>query len=1158
MQAADNQIGNFEFLKDHDPIFLQLASMAEAVFARDPNTTLIKLRQLGEAFARDMAARCGITFDEQAKQADLLYRLNRQVGLDNEVRELFHTLRIEGNKATHGFHTQHREAMNGLKLARVLAIWFHRTFGPNGDKFKPGPFVPPKDPSLCLRELQKQIEQLKASLTDANQEIESSHELAELVAREKKEFEVLAEKMDEDARTFEALASENEAKLANMQADYEKQLQALRDQLDAKAVRAATKNARKASGQVDLNEELTRILIDQQLIAAGWEADTQELTYSKGARPEPRKNKAIAEWPTVGRQSADYVLFSGMTPIAVVEAKRENVNVAGKIPQAERYAAGFRIEGDHYAAWRLAGQNRAWTDGDSGTFQIPFVYSCNGKPFVKQLKEKSGTWFRDVRASANLKKPLQGFHSPEGLLDRLARSKTEAHDALRNEGFAYLKLRDYQEKAIRKVEEGLEAGKTECLLAMATGTGKTRTIIGLMYRLLKAERFKRILFLVDRNTLGTQAQDFFDEAPLEQNSPLSKIYNIAELGDMAPEAETRIQVATVQAMVKRLFRSDNSLCVDEFDCIIVDEAHRGYTLDQEMTDGEIEFRDQAQYLSTYRRVLDWFDAVKIGMTATPAKHTTDIFGKPVYTYTYREAVADDWLRDHEPPIRYRTYLSENGIQFEKGETVEVVNMKSGEVDTAELEDEQNFEIDSFNRRVIADDFNRVICEALAEELDPFGEEKVLIFCVTDLHADKVKTQLDKQFKKLYGEDYNEKAVRKITGASDQVDKLIRRFKRERYPSIAITVDLLTTGVDVPRICHLVFLRRVRSRILYEQMVGRATRKCDEIGKTEFKIYDPVDLYAALDEVSTMKPIVKNPNISLDQLIQELLNPDCHAALADAEHSHADDVLDQINQKVLRVLRKAHKKAERNDKVRDKLNELEGIWGVEPAELHRHFHEIGPEKAAEFLRTHAGFVQQLDDVKTLIGTDSHPIISHHEDELIGKEQNFGVHERPGDYLQEFSEFVKSHLNESIALSTVVNRPKDLTRKQLKEVRLYLDQNGFPESSLKAAWRGETNQEIAAGIVGYIRQAAIGEALIPFDRRVEAAMEKIHSMRHWTTVQRKWLDRLAKQLNYEMVLDQQTVNDIFSNDGGANRLNIILHKQLEPVLETLSASLWNEAV
>ena len=192
-----------------------------------------------------------------------------------------------------------------------------------------------------------------------------------------------------------------------------------------------------------------------------------------------------------------------------------------------------------------------------GTFQVPFVYSCNGRPLIRQSLEASGTWHRDVRHHANLARPLEGFHTPQGLVDQLKRSRIDAEARLEREGFAYLGLRDYQQKAVSAVEAALAAGQNQCLLAMATGTGKTRTIIGLIYRLLKAERFRRILFLVDRTALGTQATDVFNEAPLEQNQPLSKIYNIAELGDMAAEAETRVQVATVQAMVKRIFGSDN-------------------------------------------------------------------------------------------------------------------------------------------------------------------------------------------------------------------------------------------------------------------------------------------------------------------------------------------------------------------------------------------------------------------------------------------------------------------------------------------------------------------------------------------------------------------------------------------------------------------------
>jgi type I restriction enzyme R subunit len=1155
-----DEMSNFAFLQEHDPLFCQLATSAESAFASDPNTTLIKLRQLGEALAQDLAARCGIEFDDKTSQADLLFKLNREIRLDTYVIELFHTLRIEGNRATHQFKTQHKEALDGLRVARALAIWFHQAFGKQGSSFKAGPFIAPTDPSLQLRELTVQIDQLKAKLQDANEQVETNQQLIQLTASEKEQYAVLAEQMDAEARIFEQMAQEHEQQLRQERQAFEDRLQAMQTELETRgqASQEICASIKKATAELSLNEELTRILIDQQLIAAGWQADTEELTYQKGARPEKGKNKAIAEWPTKGKQAADYVLFAGLTPIAVVEAKRENVNVPGKISQAERYSRGFSPIANMQTAWRLQGRTIAWPDHEDGHYQIPFVYSCNGRPFVKQLAEQSGTWFRDVREVFNIAKPLSDFHSPDGLLDRLQRSKTAAEDKLRQEGFAYLRLRDYQEEAVQAVEVALANNQHNCLLAMATGTGKTRTIIGLMYRFLKAERFKRILFLVDRTALGQQAIDAFNDSPLEQNQTLSKIYNVAELGDMAAEAETRIQVATVQAMVKRIFQSDNPPNIDTYDCLIVDEAHRGYALDQDMTEGEMALRDVAQYLSSYRRVLDYFDAVKIGLTATPAKHTTDIFGKPIYTYSYREAVADDWLIDHEPPIRYKTLLSQKGIQFAKGAQVNVINTQTGAVEIATLDDDLDFDVDAFNRKVISPSFNKVICKELVKELDPFGDEKTLIFCATDRHADMVKRILDRLFKKLYEDDYNEAAVKKITGQSDKVSQLIRQYKNERYPNIAITVDLLTTGIDVPKIAHIVFFRRVRSRILYEQMLGRATRRCDDIGKTVFKIYDPVDIYATLQDVSTMKPLIKDPNVTIEQLVQELNDPASSIAPGiKPDTSHAHDVLDAISQRVMRILRKAQTKASNKPELQKKLTELESLWGVAPKELHQHLHQLGPQQASEFVQRHKGLLKQLDEVKKLLGSEYYPLLADHEDVLQEREQNYGNYAKPADYLESFHDFIKHQINQSAALAVVVNKPKDLTREQLKDIKLFLDQNGYTEAKLQSAWRNQTNQDIAASIIGHIRKAAIGEALIPFEQRVSQAMQKIYGLHNWTAVQRKWLARLAKQLSHEVVIDQQFVNRVFANDGGAKTLNNLLNQQLDTVLDTLSDSLWSAA-
>jgi len=608
-------------------------------------------------------------------------------------------------------------------------------------------------------------------------------------------------------------------------------------------------------------------------------------------------------------------------------------------------------------------------------------------------------------------------------------------------------------------------------------------------------------------------------------------------------------------MVRRIFQSDNPPSIDAFDCIIVDEAHRGYTLDQEMTEGELAVRDHSQYLSQYRRVLDYFDACRIGLTATPAKHTSEVFGAPIFTYSYREAVADDWLIDHEPPIRYQTLLSQNGIHFAKGESVSIIDTATGEVDVAELEDELDFEIESFNRRVITAGFDKVICAQLAQELDPSGDEKAMIFCVNQAHAERVKNLLDEAFKDVHGDDYNQAAVQIITGQSDKVEQLIRQYKNERYPSIAITVDLLTTGIDVPRICHLVFMRRVRSRILYEQMKGRATRRCDEIGKTVFRIYDPVDLYASLEPVDTMKPLVKDPSISLEQLVSELTNPaSLDAPGSQPDSSHAHDVLDQLSQRVMRILRKASHKAESKPTLKSKLDELEDTWGVAPDKLHQHLHDVRPQQAAQFIRQHSQLLDQLATVNALLGSENYPVISTHTDELMVREQNYGANQKPADYLESFNDFIRNQLNQSVALGVVVNRPQDLTREQLREVRLLLDGHGYSEVNLQSAWRNQTNQEIAASIVGFIRRAALGEALLPFEQRVAKAMEKIYALQQWTPVQRKWLERLAKQLVHEVVIDEKQIGEAFRNDGGSTRLDKMLGGHLAVVLEALNDNLW----
>src|SRR6202012_1563218 len=163
-----------------------------------------------------------------------------------------------------------------------------------------------------------------------------------------------------------------------------------------------------------------------------------------------------------------------------------------------------------------------------------------------------------------------------------------------------------------------------------------------------------------------------------------------------PDSETKVHICTIQGLVKRvLYTEDASEAppIDQYDLIVVDECHRGYLLDRQMSDAELTFRSQDDYISKYRRVLEYFDAVKIGLTATPALHTVSIFGKPIFKYSYREAVIDGYLVDHEPPVQITTALSKAGIKFAKGEEIELIDARTGTIDLATAPDELRFEVD---------------------------------------------------------------------------------------------------------------------------------------------------------------------------------------------------------------------------------------------------------------------------------------------------------------------------------------------------------------------------------------------------------------------------------------------------------------------------------
>lgn len=1102
---------NFAFLLSHDPQLVRLGALAEQYFTTDPNTSLIKLRQFGELLAQLAAAEVGLYVSPDERQVDLLRRLRDKGLLKGEVDRLFHELRRTGNEATHALVGDYRTALSSLKYARLLGIWFHRAFTRNPN-FNPGSFIPPPDPAVETLALKQELDKLRDELKKSR----TAAELAQNAVQQE-----LARRL-----SAEELAREASSK-AQSALDHLAAIQARAASAPAQTIQQTIHTAQQT--EIDLDERETRRLIDIQLRNAGWEVDSEQLTYANGTRPQKGRNMAIAEWQTAeGR--ADYVLFAGLQAIAVVEAKRRSKDVPAMIDQAKRYSCSFQIKGDE-----TLHSGSPW-----GEFKVPFAFATNGREFLQQLRTWSGIWFCDLRHPDNLRRPLPTWYSPQGLLDTLAQDVEQAHQRLEQEGFNYnLDLRPYQIKAIQAVESALSAGRRELLLAMATGTGKTKTCIALVYRLLKTKRFRRVLFLVDRSALGEQTANVFKDSRMENLQTFADIFEIKELGDTVSDRDTKVHIATVQSLVKRiLYRADDApvLTADLYDCIVVDECHRGYLLDRELSDTELTFRDESDYISKYRRVLEHFDAVKIGLTATPALHTTHIFGEPIYTYTYREAVIDGWLIDHEPPIRIITALASDGMVWKGGEAMEFFNPKTGQLDLVHAPDEVRIEVEQFNRRVVTPEFNRVICSELAKYIDPSLPEKTLIFCATDSHADIVVDQLKIALADQYG-SVEDDAVAKITGNADKPLQLIRRFRNESSPKIAVTVDLLTTGIDIPAICNLVFIRRVNSRILYEQMLGRATRRCDEIGKEVFRIYDTVNLYEALAPVSTMKPIAVNPNITFEQLLNEL------SSVTDT--TAATEIIDQLLAKLQR---------QRKSLATDKQEAIEEIAGMSLQQTINYLRQTDPLQLKQWFSNRATIAQILD----LRDGGTQPLlISRHADELRKVERGYGNAAKPEDYLDSFKAYLRENLNKIPALIIVTQRPRELTRAQLKELRLLLDAAGYSEKNLQVAWRDMTNEDIAASIIGFIRQAALGDALVSYDVRVDRAIAKILASRAWTPPQRKWLERIAKQLKVETIVDKEALDrGEFRTQGGFTRINKIFDGQLSEILTQINNTLWQE--
>ena len=1074
MKNEDCRMSNFQTTEEEYRQYAKLATSAESLIYSDPKSSVAVFGNFAEQLTREIMHLEGFG-DWNLKQIDRINELKYRGDYPPIVTKYLDDIRNIRNLADHDhqFIVSKRQALEVDKKAYIIWNYFLEVY--SQDEVKE--YKTPIDQANIFQLQQEQIEQLKKEL--------------------------------------------EEARKAQTPVEVSKELQVKRHKI---SVQFAKKH--------QLTEAETRQLIDRQLQQAGWEADSENLNNWKyKTAPQKGHNMAIAEWVLPNGQRADYALFKGLEFYGIVEAKKWDQDIAGQMAQPKEYSREVPFRSDYLLV-----------DNDMGEYKVPFIYTANGRPYLKQYKEKSGIWFWDARNPKESAYALEEFHHPEDLALKLTSQNPELadQDLVDDQDFPKFADRDYQVEAIKSIEEAIKDGKKRILLAMATGTGKTRTAIALMYRLLKHKRARRILYLVDRNSLGQQTADAIKDNKIG-NLSIASIYGVKELKDKLPDASTKIQIATVQGMIKRLFYNDDKEekpSVGQYDFIIVDEAHRGYAEDKELSEKEYHFYDQNDYVSQYRRVVDYFDATAIGMTATPALQTTDIFGKPVYSYSYQQAVLDNYLVDHDAPTIIKTKLSQEGIHFKKGAEIDLFDQSSESIKSEKLPDNMNFEVKDFNKRVITESFNRVVCDYLAQNcLNPNDPElgKTLIFAATDSHADMVVRLLKESFKNA-GNPVDDDAIEKITGSIRHPNNEIKLFKNEKNPNIAVTVDLLTTGVDVPEITNLVFLRRVQSRILYEQMLGRATRLCPEIHKSVFNIYDAVGIYDAMNKVTNMKPVVKNVSHDVHYFIDQ---------------KHQFEVNDNFKQYQIDMTAAIDRKIKRmNDSKRkefERLTEINSIdqWARDLPRLNNQ----------EFLKEWKNF-EQLDR----LSTGSHKqYISNEPDEYLGIERGYGQgNSNPEDYIESFNKFIKENVNEIPALQIVATRPKDLTYDELKKIKLELEKKGFKENDLQTAWKSANQVQTTADIISFIRQAAVGSELVDHNVRIHNAMQKVYGMADWNMVQKSWLKKIENQLLSSTVLgpNAETAfsSNYFKRQGGYKQMRKIFSDNADKIIYVLNENLY----
>lgn len=875
--------------------------------------------------------------------------------------------------------------------------------------------------------------------------------------------------------------------------------------------------------------------IDPKLDAAGWRLLKKASAGAGRTEEEETENGP-----------ADYALWLDQRIVGVVEAKKLTVGPQNVLTQAARYSRGIEP---------------AVASGNYDGHRAPFLYSTNGEVI----------WFHDVRHPFNRSRRIADVHTADAVKEMLGRDfDAECAKALQLP-HDHPRLRPYQKDANAAVERAISERKRNLLVAMATGTGKTFTLVNQIYRLMKAGVARRVLFLVDRRALAAQAVRAFSAFEVEPGKKFDQVYEVYssrfQTEDFGEEEKfdpkvlpqkyltnpqpghAFVYVATIQRMAINVLGrqaifgvGDESVDEDAdrldipihaFDVIVADECHRGYT---------------SQEVSTWRSTLDHFDAIKVGLTATPASHTTAYFTQKVFEYGYEQAVRDGHLVDYDA-VYVKSDVRMSGLFLREGENVEIVDPETGLSRMDTLEDERQFDTTAVEREATSPDSNAKILRELKKHADEHERlhgrfPKTLIFAVNDLPHTSHADQLVNLARDIFGK--GDTFVEKITGRVDRPLQRIREFRNRPTPSIAVTVDLLTTGVDIPDLEFIVFLRPVKSRILFEQMLGRGTRKGEKYpDKDHFTVFDCFDgtlLKYFKDSTGITKEEPVKPTRSIEEIVTDIWSN------KDREYN-----IGCLVKRLQRIDKSMSGEARELFAKYVPSGDLAAFARGLPGSLRQAFvptmEKLKDEGFQELLvnyprpqRTFIVAPDQSDNVSSVLMLR----------DVAGNEY------KPEDYLKAFSKFVAENPDHIDAVKILLDRPRAWRPTALNELREKLKQSRyrFSVENLQKAHE-VTFKKALVDVISMVKHAAKEEEpLFTASERVERAFARVTAGKTFTADQTKWLDRIREHLRANLSIDQEDfeVIPILADAGGlgvarkvfgAAKLDELLHEFNEAI-------------